>query len=71
MVEKQILKTIFFLQDLPEPMLEKISLNTQIQTFKAQTVLFEKDQALKRLYMLTSGGSFNYPYSFGTKFDSG
>lgn len=55
MVEKQILKTIFLLQDIPEPMLEKISLNTQIQTIKAQTVLFEKDQALKRLYMLTSG----------------
>lgn len=55
MVEKEILKTIFFLQDLPEPMLEKISLNTEMQTFKAKTVLFEKDQALKELYMLVSG----------------
>ncbi|MBU1386607.1 MAG: cyclic nucleotide-binding domain-containing protein, partial [Proteobacteria bacterium] len=55
MVEKDLLKTIVFLQDLPEPMLEKISLNTQIQMFKSQTVLFEKNQALKQLYMLASG----------------
>ncbi|MBU2431272.1 MAG: cyclic nucleotide-binding domain-containing protein, partial [Proteobacteria bacterium] len=54
MVEKDLLKTIVFLQDLPEPMLEKISLNTQIQMFKSQTVLFEKNQALKQLYMLAS-----------------
>ncbi len=55
MVEKEVLKKIFFLQDLPDPMLEKIAAITEIETFEKDTILFQRDQKLNLLYMLVSG----------------
>lgn len=58
MVEKEILKKIIFLNDLPEPVLDKISTIAQLQTFEKGSILFEQDQSLDLLYMLVSGQIF-------------
>lgn len=55
MVEKDVLKKIFFLQDLPDLMLEKIASITNMENFEKNTVLFKRDQKISHLYMLVSG----------------
>lgn len=55
MVEKEALKKIFFLQGLPDPMLEKIASITKIETFEKETLLFKRGQNIDCLYMLVSG----------------
>ena len=58
MVEKDILKKIVFLKDLPDPILEKISTIAQFETFDEETILFHQNQEQTLLYMLVSGKVF-------------
>ncbi|MCM2286329.1 MAG: Crp/Fnr family transcriptional regulator [Desulfobacula sp.] len=58
MVEKEYLKKINFLKDLPDRILEKIGAVSQLETFDEETVLFRQDQQKSLLYMLISGKVF-------------
>jgi CRP-like cAMP-binding protein len=55
MVDKDTLKKIFLLNDLPDPILEKIGSIANLETFDEKAVLFEKNQELTSLYMVVSG----------------
>lgn len=58
MVEKDILKKIVFLKDLPDIILDKIGAIAQLETFDEECILFRQNQAQKLLYMLVSGKVF-------------
>jgi len=58
MVEKEILKKIGFLKDLPDPVLEKIGAIAQLETFDEESILFRQNQDPILLYMLVSGRVF-------------
>jgi CRP-like cAMP-binding protein len=58
MVEKDILKKIVFLKDLPDTVLEKVGSIAQLETFDEETILFRQDQEPVLLYMLVSGKVF-------------
>jgi CRP/FNR family cyclic AMP-dependent transcriptional regulator len=58
MVEKDILKKIVFLKDLPDAVLEKVGSIAQLETFDEESILFRQDQDQKLLYMLVSGKVF-------------
>ncbi len=58
MVEKDDLKKISFLKDLPDPILEKIRAIAQLETFDEETILFRQNQEQTLLYMLVSGKVF-------------
>lgn len=55
MVEKNILKELHFLKELPDPLIEKIASIAVLETHEKHTVLFRQDQDLTHLYMLVSG----------------
>jgi len=58
MVEKEILKQILFLNDLADPVLDKIAAIAKFETFDEQSILFHQHQELTHLYMLVSGKVF-------------
>jgi len=58
MVEKEILKKIIFLKDLPGPVLEKVGALAQFETFDKETILFKQNHEQTFLYMLVSGKVF-------------
>lgn len=58
MVEKDILKKIMFLKDLPDLVLEKIGAIAQLETFDEESILFRQDQEHKLIYMMVSGKVF-------------
>lgn len=58
MVEKELLKNIGFLKDLPDNILEKIGAVAQLQTFDEESLLFRQNQEKALLYMLVSGKVF-------------
>ena len=58
MVEKENLKKIVFLKDLPDPILERIGAIAQIETFDEESILFRQNQGQTLLYMLLSGKVF-------------
>jgi len=58
MVEKEILKKIVFLKDLPDPMLEKVGAIAQLEIFDEEHILFRQNQEKILLYMLVSGKVF-------------
>ncbi len=55
MVEKEILKEILFLADLPDPVIEKIASIATLETHDKNSILFNQNQDLTHLYMLVSG----------------
>ena len=55
MVEKDILKELLFLKELPDPLIEKISSIAVLERHEKHAVLFRQDQDLTHLYMLVSG----------------
>ncbi len=55
MVDKEELRKMHILKDMPERLLEKISSVTHLQIFSADTVLFRQNQQLKYFYMLLTG----------------
>jgi len=55
MVEKDILKELHFLKELPDPLIDKISSIATLETHEKHTVLFRQNQDLTHLYMLVSG----------------
>jgi len=58
MVEKDDLKKISFLKDLPDPILEKVGAIAQFEMFDEESILFRQDQEQTLLYMLVSGKVF-------------
>ena len=58
MVEKELLKKIAFLKDLPDLILEKIGSISQLETFDEESILFRQNQEQTLLYMLVSGKVF-------------
>ncbi|MBU1344380.1 MAG: cyclic nucleotide-binding domain-containing protein [Proteobacteria bacterium] len=58
MVEKDVLKKIVFLKDLPGSVLEKVGAIAQLETFDEESILFRQEQEQKLLYMLVSGKVF-------------
>ncbi len=58
MVEKDTLKTIGFLKDLPDAIIEKIGVVAQLETFDEESILFRQNEAQTFLYMLVSGKVF-------------
>lgn len=58
MVEKNKFKNIFFLQDLPDNVLEKAAVSATVENYEKNAVLFHQDQPQKLLYMLVSGRVF-------------
>ncbi|OGR22289.1 MAG: hypothetical protein A2277_17000 [Desulfobacterales bacterium RIFOXYA12_FULL_46_15] len=58
MVEKEYLKKIGFLKDLPDRILEKIGAISQLETFDEESLLFRQNQEKALLYMLVSGKVF-------------
>ncbi|MCP4020624.1 MAG: Crp/Fnr family transcriptional regulator [Desulfobacteraceae bacterium] len=58
MVENDILKKIFFLNDLSHDILEKIGGIAQLQIFDEETTLFRQNQKQTLLYMLVKGKVF-------------
>ncbi len=58
MVEKDELKKIFFLKDLPDTTLGKVGAIAQLETFDEESILFRQDQEQTLLYMLVSGKVF-------------
>lgn len=58
MVEKEILKKIVFLKDLPETILQDLGSIAQLETFDEETILFRQNQEPTLLYMLVSGKVF-------------
>jgi signal-transduction protein with cAMP-binding, CBS, and nucleotidyltransferase domain len=55
MVEKEILKELLFLRDLPDPVIEKIASIATLETFDKQALVFKQHQDLTHLYMVVSG----------------
>jgi CRP-like cAMP-binding protein len=55
MVEKDILKEIQFLADLPDAVIEKIASIAKLETHEQDDILFHQGQDLTHLYMLISG----------------
>jgi len=55
MVEKDILKELHFLKELPDPLIDKIGSIATLETHEKYTVLFRQNQDLTHLYMLVSG----------------
>ncbi len=55
MVEKDILKEILFLRELPHPVIEKIGSIATLETFEKNALVFRQHQDLTHLYMLVSG----------------
>ncbi len=55
MVEKNRLKEIGLLQDVPDSFLEKIGQIAQLETFDEETILFRQNQDQFLVYMLVSG----------------
>ncbi|MCD4719024.1 MAG: cyclic nucleotide-binding domain-containing protein [Desulfobacula sp.] len=58
MVEKDDLKKISFLKDLPESILEKVRAIARLEIFDGESILFRQDQEQTLLYMLVSGKVF-------------
>jgi CRP-like cAMP-binding protein len=58
MVENSLLKTIGFLKDLPDNMLEKVGAIAYIESFGKESILFKQNQDKTHLYMLISGKIF-------------
>ena len=58
MVEKEYLKKVGFLKDLPDSILEKIGAISQLETFDEESLLFRQNQEKALLYMLISGKVF-------------
>ncbi len=55
MVDKEILKDILFLEDLPDPVIEKIASIATLEHYDQHTTLFHQNQDLTHLFMLVSG----------------
>ena len=55
MVEKDILKDIKFLSDLPDQVIEKIAAMATLEIHEQDTILFHQGQNLMHMYMLISG----------------
>lgn len=55
MVEKEILKKIFFLQDLSDPVLEKFGAVAHMEQYAEKKALFQQNQNQPFVYMLVSG----------------
>lgn len=55
MVDKDILRKILFLEELPDPVIEKIASIATLETYDEHTVLFHQNQDLTHLFMLVSG----------------
>jgi CRP-like cAMP-binding protein len=55
MVEKDILKDIQFLSDLPDPVIEKIASIATLDVHEHDSTVFHQGQDLTHLYMLVSG----------------
>jgi CRP-like cAMP-binding protein len=55
MVEREILKKLLFLRDLPEPLIEKIGAIATLETFEKNAIIFHQHQDLTHLYMVVSG----------------
>jgi CRP/FNR family cyclic AMP-dependent transcriptional regulator len=55
MVEKDILKDIQFLSDLPDQVIEKIASIATLETYEQDDILFHQGQDLTHMYMLVSG----------------
>jgi len=58
MVEKDDLKKISFLKDLPDPIFEKVGAIAQLEIFDEESILFRQNQEQTLLYMLVSGKVF-------------
>ncbi len=58
MVEKDILKKISFLEDLPDEMLDKVGEISQLEVFDEESTLFRQNQEQTLIYMLISGKVF-------------
>ena len=58
MVDKEILKTLNFLKDVPDDVLEKVGEIAQMETFDEESILFRQNQKQTLLYMLISGKVF-------------
>lgn len=58
MVDKDTLKKIGFLKDMPDPVLEKIGTIARVATFDEETIIFRQNQKLALIYMLVSGKVF-------------
>jgi len=58
MVEKDILKKIGFLKDVPDSILEKVGAIAQLKTFDEESILFQQGQEQAFLYMIVSGKVF-------------
>ncbi|MCD4676070.1 MAG: cyclic nucleotide-binding domain-containing protein [Desulfobacula sp.] len=58
MVEKEDLKKIYFLKDLPDVILGKVGAIAQLETFDEESILFRQNQEQTLLYMLVSGKVF-------------
>ena len=58
MVEKDDLKKISFLKDLPDAILEEVSAIAQLEIFDEESILFRQNQEQTLLYMLVSGKVF-------------
>ncbi len=55
MIDKEILKDILFLEDLPDQVIEKIASIAKLETYDEHTLLFHQNQKLTHLFMLVSG----------------
>ncbi|MCF6247491.1 MAG: cyclic nucleotide-binding domain-containing protein [Desulfobacula sp.] len=55
MVDKQILKNILFLEELPDPVIEKIASIATLETYDKHTILFHQNQDLTHIFMLVTG----------------
>lgn len=55
MVEKQILKKIVLLKDMPDDVLEKIGQIAQLETYDEESILFRQNQKQTLVYMLVEG----------------
>lgn len=58
MVEKDILKKIHFLKDLPDHILDRVGSIAQLHEFGEEQILFRQKEEQKLLYMLVSGSVF-------------
>lgn len=58
MVEKQTLKKIGFLTEMPDAILEKVGVIAQLEDFDEESILFRQGQEQTLLYMVLSGRVF-------------
>lgn len=58
MVDKEILKKLNFLKDVPDDVLQKVGAIAQLETFDEESILFRQNQKQTLLYMLISGKVF-------------